>query len=406
MIPLYYQNFVQYWLLVRGDHEFDPGVMPPSFEEARRLLSRFTSDDLARRRMRIVLASDFGCFDLFRYDDHQVLDILAQHVAAGRAQIYREEMERSALSSALPKKAPEKRKEAQAKEETTWIEVLLVDEQDNPVPGVRYEIYRAKGTPVSSGALDSQGLARVTGIKAGQYKVGFPALDREFWCPSALGSRDPRKVASEHIVQQGECIESIAFQHGLFWQTVWDHPKNRELRERCKAPSVLAPGDSVSIPEKLQHWETGESGRRHQFRLKGVPFKVQLRLLDDDGRPRTGVSYVLKFPDGTAVRGAVPSDGWIKHHVPPQAKTAQLDVLADTGTEQYVLTLANLDPIYEATGIQQRLRNLGYMVEEPTGELDMATELALWEFQIAHGLSPSGGADEKTLEKLLDLHGC
>jgi hypothetical protein len=181
MVPLYYQNFVQYWLLVRGDRDFDPGVMPPSFDEARRLLSRFTSEDFARRRMRNVLADDFHCHDLFRYDDNQVLDMLANHIACGRAQIYKEELERPALSPVLPAKPPEKRKEVQAKEQTTWIEVLLVDEQDKPVPGVRYEIFRAKGTPVSSGALDGQGLVRVDGIKPGEYRVGFPELDEEFW---------------------------------------------------------------------------------------------------------------------------------------------------------------------------------------------------------------------------------
>jgi hypothetical protein len=190
MTPLHDQGFARYWLVVRGDREFRPGELPPSFAEARRMLAWLADDDFARRRIRSVLADDFHCHDLFRYNDDQVLDLLAQQVAAGRAQIYREEPERPALTPAFEPKPPHKpRAAARIREETTWIEIELVDEQGKPVPGVRYEIGRPNGTPLSTGRLDDLGLARVDGIPAGEYQVGFPDLDGKAWSGSGAADK-------------------------------------------------------------------------------------------------------------------------------------------------------------------------------------------------------------------------
>lgn len=64
--------------------------------------------------------------------------------------------------------------------ETTWIEIELVDEDDNPVPSERYEIELPDGS-ITRGTLDQKGFARVEGIDPGNCKVTFPELDQECW---------------------------------------------------------------------------------------------------------------------------------------------------------------------------------------------------------------------------------
>jgi hypothetical protein len=64
--------------------------------------------------------------------------------------------------------------------ETSWIEIELVDEDDNPVPGEKYEIELPDGS-VASGTLDGEGFARVEGFEPGQCKISFPEYDKNDW---------------------------------------------------------------------------------------------------------------------------------------------------------------------------------------------------------------------------------
>jgi type VI secretion system secreted protein VgrG len=65
-------------------------------------------------------------------------------------------------------------------EDKTWIEIELVDEEGNPIPGEKYEVTVPDGR-VASGTLDEKGLAKVTNIDPGECKVTFPDLDKAAW---------------------------------------------------------------------------------------------------------------------------------------------------------------------------------------------------------------------------------
>jgi hypothetical protein len=65
-------------------------------------------------------------------------------------------------------------------QQTTWIEIELLDEDDNPVSGKKYEVNLPDGT-VAKSTLDGNGFARVEGINPGECKVCFPELDKDAW---------------------------------------------------------------------------------------------------------------------------------------------------------------------------------------------------------------------------------
>jgi hypothetical protein len=65
-------------------------------------------------------------------------------------------------------------------EKTSWIEIEMVDEEDEPVTGERYKITLPDDS-VAQGSLDDKGFARIEGIDPGTCKITFPDLDKEAW---------------------------------------------------------------------------------------------------------------------------------------------------------------------------------------------------------------------------------
>jgi hypothetical protein len=66
--------------------------------------------------------------------------------------------------------------------ETTWVEIELLGEDDEPIPGEAYHLETADGD-TRDGTLDGKGRARVEGVSPGRCKVSFPNLDHDAWSP-------------------------------------------------------------------------------------------------------------------------------------------------------------------------------------------------------------------------------
>ena len=73
-----------------------------------------------------------------------------------------------------------KRKKPGKEEKKSWIELKLVDEENNPVPGQGYEVVEGDDT-THTGSLDENGKAHVKLKNPGSCKVSFPDLDQGAW---------------------------------------------------------------------------------------------------------------------------------------------------------------------------------------------------------------------------------
>jgi hypothetical protein len=210
-------------------------------------------------------------------------------------------------------------------------------------------------------------------------------------------------TGGNYEVRQGDCLSSIAFEHGFFWETLWNHANNADLKQKRKDPNVLFPGDEVYIPDKKEKEVACASEQRHRFKRKGVPEILRIRFLDAEGQPRDGLPYVLDI-DGMVLKGTTKDDGTIEEHIPPDARKAVITL--GTGDEEEVreFNLGHLDPVTEITGVQGRLNNLGYHCGDEYGVLGEKTRRAISEFQADHGLKATGELDDQTRKTLDKEH--
>jgi hypothetical protein len=70
-----------------------------------------------------------------------------------------------------------------APEERTWIEIVMLGEDDAPIPFLPYRV-RLPNAAYVHGRLDDNGYARIDGISPpGDCRVSFPDLDLDAWTP-------------------------------------------------------------------------------------------------------------------------------------------------------------------------------------------------------------------------------
>ena len=207
----------------------------------------------------------------------------------------------------------------------------------------------------------------------------------------------------DHVVEQGECLSSIAEKSGHFWEKVWYHPRNVELRELRKDPNILLPGDLLFVPPIELRFESAATDQIHCFQRKGVPAKLQLQFCVED-KPRGGERYAITISDGKVLEGTLDAEGRLEQPISPHAQWARVVVGVGAAISTYFLDLGHMDPITDLNGVQKRLLNLGYLpqMEDPPGE---ATRQAIIAFQHSRKLPETGTMNERTCAALEGAHG-
>lgn len=204
-----------------------------------------------------------------------------------------------------------------------------------------------------------------------------------------------------HIVEQGECLATIAAQHGYSWQTIYNAPENAALRRRRPNPNVLYPGDVVEIPERRPVEARIATGRQHTFKVPREKWVLRLRLRDHDHEPIGGVEWTLVM-DGIdePLEGTTGDDGLIAVALPAHARRARLTAMGQT----HALDIGGLDPISRVTGIQQRLTRLGYHPGAADGIVGPKTRAAIMAFQESQDdIRDTGRLDDATRHRLQEM---
>jgi len=208
-------------------------------------------------------------------------------------------------------------------------------------------------------------------------------------------------------VKPGDCLSRIAHQRGFPWRRLWDLPENKPLRDRRKNPDILHPGDLVAIPTKRAKGQQTPSAQSHRFLRHAAKAYLRLRFLEMN-EPRAGDRIQLCV-DGHWMNEPrqLDSDGVLTAEIPAGATKAR--ILFDGDPHPIAIDLGALDPITEISGVQGRLRNLGFDPGPPTSRLHPPLAAALRRFRAACGIGDddarSDGIGEQTRRKLVEMHG-
>jgi N-acetylmuramoyl-L-alanine amidase len=224
---------------------------------------------------------------------------------------------------------------------------------------------------------------------------------------SPSGEDGADRVASvgqgDRVVREGECVCSVAEQVGHFWQTLWNLADNRALRDARKSPTLLVPGDRLTVPPLRRKELTVATGATHQFKRHGVPSFLRLRFTCG-GRPRVGVPFTVRF--GTSEkRGVTDANGALCVPVPPDAGVGTLILGEGDTARRYPVAVGALMPVEDLRGLQRRLANLGFFAGDADGTPGPATDDAVRAFQRKNGLDPDGRVTAALRAELVRQHG-
>ena len=166
-------------------------------------------------------------------------------------------------------------------------------------------------------------------------------------------------MPGSHTVQKTENIYEIARQHGVSAKNIWSDPANAALVELREDGCNLAPGDVLTIPDRVLGIEPASTGRKHRFRLSKnmLPFRVQ--MFDANGAARAYLEYSLEIA-GATHEGQLDATGYLEVMVPVDAKTGVLTLTDRGASEVFNLEIGALLPVDQEQGQNQRLHNLGF----------------------------------------------
>lgn len=200
-------------------------------------------------------------------------------------------------------------------------------------------------------------------------------------------------------VRKRESVSSIAWRAGHFWETVWDDPANKELREARENPNALVTGDRVHVPPLRENEVDGASETKHRFVRKGVPATLRMTVRDFD-EPKANEPFRVTAEREVVAEGTTDGEGYLEAKLSPGV-TALTLIVGEGETELiYHLNVGSIAPANTLEGFRARLVNLGYTMTPRGTPIDDDFRAQVRAFQKAEDLDETGFIDKATVDAL------
>lgn len=215
-------------------------------------------------------------------------------------------------------------------------------------------------------------------------------------------------MPQQYVVVRGDCLSGIAADFGFSdYRIIYDDASNAEFRRLRPNPNLIYPGDAINIPDKEGREESRPTDAKHDFEVTSEPLFLQLRMRYNNRNVIASKPYELKVEGQAPVLGTTDGEGFLKARIPNLARSGTLLIEGCT----YLLNIAALNPTEDVpddgtSGIQQRLKNLGYDPGPIDGIYGPLTAAGVRAFQEDYPpLAVDGICGPLTTAKLKEVHG-
>jgi hypothetical protein len=250
------------------------GVRFTSALHASLFLRRFAQEPPNLSALRRLLHQRFH-LEIARFADAEIIDHVARLLVTGRLSLARQPLEPLGTRDLV---VPDEPAAPEARpvpvEEKTWIEIELLDMDDNPMPGEPYWIELTDGS-IREGSLNDKGRAYFGDLDAGICEVRWPRLDDSATQNPASATRAPRAKVAASDRAGGEAPPDA----------------DRDAAEAVASAEERAGGGAPWVtPRREREW-------------------IEIELLDMDDRPVPDERYRITLTDGSVREGRLDSAG-------------------------------------------------------------------------------------------------
>jgi len=218
------------------------------------------------------------------------------------------------------------------------------------------------------------------------------------------------KILKPYVVRQGDNLTCLAFRRGFDAETVWNDPKNDDIRAMREDMDVLYPGDLLFLPDSAAASVSLSAQTGNNYGANVPKITLRIAFEDDDGA-YAGEDFVVVGVD-PPLELTTDGEGVAVFEIPYTTKSPK--VIFPARKEAYVVDVGHLDPVTTKSGVQQRLRLLGWLPHPTTAVTSDALAKtvahyemseALKQFQEASGVTPTGEIDKPTRDALVAAFG-
>ncbi len=163
--------------------ELEEGLEPEQFrhwQDAQQLISDCLSDSMAMGTLRNVLSKHGGLgHPLWDMDNHEVIEAVARLLGANSLYLVAQrpfDYDGAFLLPAIEKE--EEPEDEKKNEELDWIEIHLVDMDDQPITHEPMEILTPDGTSRKA-STNAAGVLRLDNLDSGDCEIHFTKRDKE-----------------------------------------------------------------------------------------------------------------------------------------------------------------------------------------------------------------------------------